>query len=69
MTQCANPGCSRNDETANSQMFLEYMERGEVWVGVCTKHANHDNPTIRVTDEVKEIPVGTLTQLKDDLTE
>lgn len=70
MSHCANPGCVESDVNGNGRtMYLEYMERDGVWVVVCDKHADHSKATIELTDEVKDIPVETLSQIKDDLLE
>lgn len=67
MSHCACPGCARNDGPSNDSLYYEYMSRSDTWCVVCEKHVDDDKPTVELTDDVKQIPVGTLTQIKNDL--
>lgn len=67
MSMCCCPGCIRNDEQNDNQLYFERMD-DDTWVVVCDKHADHEShATITLTDEVKQIPTGTLTQIVADL--
>lgn len=62
MAHCCSPGCHRNDVTNDEQTL--YFERvGEfekevydtTWIVVCEKHIDRNNPTIELTDGVKDV--------------
>lgn len=56
MASCANPGCIRNDSIGTEdEMFMEYMDIDDVWVPVCDKHLNPDNPHVRLTDKTRNM--------------
>lgn len=66
MSMCCSPGCTRHDEGNDRQLNFERSD-DDTWYVVCDRHASDDRPTITLTDDVKEIPVGTLTQIVADL--
>lgn len=50
-------------------MYFERTSADDVWITVCADHVDHDNPTVELTDGVKQVPVGTLDHLVDELAE
>lgn len=69
MTDCCHSGCHESDRNDGTELLFEYNREYDNWVPVCERHARPSNPSVPLTDDVKEIPVGTLTMLKDELAE
>jgi hypothetical protein len=65
MSMCACPGCSETDSNDETTLRFEYAESEGIWMPVCDRHVDRDNPNVPLTDEVKETPVGALTTVVD----
>jgi hypothetical protein len=72
MAICSAPGCIRTDGEYKDHDYTLYFERVEydgTGITTCEKHVDHDNPTVELTDGVKEVPVGTLDHIVAELTD